>query len=70
MNFPPVQLLRALSGVRSGSEPAPVCLVCHEAVRKQEAQLRLRGETYVHSRCATYRMRTRPGSYSRLGYPW
>ena len=34
-----------------------------------EERVRLRGETVVHRRCATYRLRNRDSSGSRLGFP-
>jgi hypothetical protein len=37
------------------------CLVCHEAVRDAGEAVRLSGGGYVHSECATYRMRQRLG---------
>jgi hypothetical protein len=47
----------------------PVCLVCGRGIRPGEELMRLRGETLVHRRCATYEMRRRPTGAERLGYP-
>ena len=47
----------------------PVCPLCQKDLREGEERLRLRGATFVHRRCATYRLRNRRGSSSRLGYP-
>jgi hypothetical protein len=47
----------------------PVCLVCGRGIRPDEELMRLRGETVVHRRCATYQMRRRPKGTERLGYP-
>jgi hypothetical protein len=48
---------------------APVCFVCRGRILPSEERLRLRGETVVHRRCATYRARTRRSAGSRLGFP-
>jgi len=45
------------------------CLVCHGPIRADEQQMRVHGEAYVHSRCATYRMRQLRDHSARLGYP-
>jgi hypothetical protein len=51
-----------------GRGSAPTCFVCQSRVLPSEERLRLRADTVVHRRCATYRVRTRrPGS--RLGFP-
>lgn len=47
----------------------PVCLVCGRGIGPGEELMRLRGETLVHRRCATYEMRRRPKGAERLGYP-
>ena len=51
---------------RAGSEP---CFVCHEPILPSDERIRLRGETLVHRRCATYRLRSRRSPDSRLGFP-
>jgi len=57
---------RLLTQSRAG---VPTCLVCGDVIRDSDRRVRVRGETYVHRRCATYRMRqTRAGS-DRLGHP-
>jgi hypothetical protein len=43
------------------SAPAPIL--------PSEERLRLRGDTVVHRRCATYRIRNHGRSGSRLGFP-
>jgi hypothetical protein len=60
-----------LSPVRRlmGRAPSHTCFVCHERILPSEERLRLRGETVVHRRCATYRTRTRRPPGSRLGFP-
>jgi hypothetical protein len=45
------------------------CFVCHERILPSEERIRLRGETLVHRRCATYRVRSRRSPDSRLGFP-
>ena len=47
----------------------PVCLVCGRGIGPGEELMRLRGETLVHKRCATYQMRRRREGAERLGYP-
>jgi hypothetical protein len=47
----------------------PVCLVCGHGTGPGEESMRLRGETFVHRRCATYAMRRRRKGSERLGYP-
>jgi hypothetical protein len=47
----------------------PVCLVCGRGIGPGEDLIRMRGETLVHRRCATYEMRRRPTGADRLGYP-
>jgi hypothetical protein len=47
----------------------PVCLVCGRGIAPEEELIRLRGETLVHRRCATYEMRRRPTGAERLGDP-
>ena len=50
--------LRARVRVRVRVRKAdPACLVCQRHVRQDEQRLHLRGETFIHTRCATYRMR-------------
>jgi hypothetical protein len=51
---------------RAGTD---TCFVCHGPILPSEERLRLRGETIVHRRCATYRVRTRRSPGSRLGFP-
>jgi hypothetical protein len=46
----------------------PICLVCGRSITSGQELMRLRGETVVHRRCATYDMRRREG-VERLGYP-
>jgi hypothetical protein len=43
--------------------------VCRSRILPSEERMRLRGDTVVHRRCATYRLRTRQSSGSRLGFP-
>jgi hypothetical protein len=44
------------------------CLVCQGAILPSDERMRLHGETVVHRRWATYRIRNRrPGG--RLGFP-
>jgi len=45
------------------------CFVCHKPILPSEERLRLRGETLVHRRCATYRLRSQRSSGWRLGFP-
>jgi hypothetical protein len=52
-----------------GRASAGTCFVCHKPILPSEERLRLRGETVVHRRCATYRTRTRRPPGSRLGFP-
>jgi hypothetical protein len=67
MAFPADTLNRVLRNPpRSGD---PVCLLCQRHVRTDEQRLRLGGETYVHSRCATHRVRAVRAGESRLGHP-
>ena len=47
----------------------PVCLVCGRGIGPGEKLMRLRGETLVHRRCASYQMRRRREGAERLGYP-
>ena len=47
----------------------PVCWVCGHRIASGEPLMRLRGETVVHRRCATYAMRRRRQGRERLGYP-
>jgi hypothetical protein len=49
--------------------PAPTCFVCRAPIAPSEERLRLRRDTVVHRRCATYKTRTRRAPGSRLGYP-
>jgi hypothetical protein len=44
------------------------CFVCRKPILPSEERLRLRGDTVVHRRCATYRIRTGRSSGSRLGF--
>jgi hypothetical protein len=67
MTFPTVKLTRAVRA--AGRTDDPVCLLCRKDVRRDEQRLRLRGETYVHRRCATYRMRNVRSGRSRVGFP-
>jgi hypothetical protein len=48
---------------------APTCFVCRSRILPSEERLRLRGDTVVHRRCATYRVRTRRSPGSRVGFP-
>jgi hypothetical protein len=48
---------------------APTCFVCRAPIAPSEERLRLRGDTVVHRRCATYKIRTRRPAKSRLGFP-
>lgn len=66
MALPTNRLKRLLRPRPSGD---PVCLLCQRHVRTDEQRLRLRAETYVHSRCATYRVRGVRAGQSRLGHP-
>lgn len=66
MAFPGDSLNRVL---RVPTRSDPVCLLCQRTVRTDERRLRLDGETYVHSRCATYRVREVRAGQSRLGHP-
>lgn len=45
------------------------CFVCRRPIVPSDERLKLRGDTVVHRRCATYRLRNRRSSDSRLGYP-
>ena len=45
------------------------CFICRKPIQRYEDRLRLRGDTLVHRHCATYRMRNRDRSDSRLGFP-
>ena len=49
--------------------PGATCFACRGPILPSEERLRLRGDTFVHRRCATYRMRNRSSSGSRLGFP-
>ena len=51
-----------------GGGAATTCFVCHRPVLPSEERLRLRGDTVVHRRCATYRIRNRSSSGSRIGF--
>jgi hypothetical protein len=51
-----------------GGGAVTTCFVCQRPILPSEERLRLHGETVVHRRCATYRIRTRR-SGSRLGFP-
>jgi hypothetical protein len=52
-----------------GRGPISTCFVCHGPILPSEERMRLRGDTVVHRRCATYRIRNRAPSRSRLGFP-
>jgi hypothetical protein len=52
-----------------GRTPTGTCFVCHRPILPSEERMRLRGDTVVHRRCATYRMRARRSSGSRIGFP-
>jgi hypothetical protein len=43
--------------------------VCRAPILPSHERLRLRGETLVHRRCATYRIRGRRSAGSRIGFP-
>jgi len=45
------------------------CFVCGEPILPSDERMRLRGDTVVHRRCATYRVRNRGASTSRVGFP-
>jgi hypothetical protein len=45
------------------------CLVCGKRIGQRDDALRLRGNTRVHKRCATYDVRRRRYGSERLGYP-
>jgi hypothetical protein len=49
--------------------PLTTCFVCQAPILPSEARMRLRGDTEVHRRCATYRVRNGGSSGSRLGFP-
>ena len=51
-----------------GRGPVTTCFVCHKLILPSEERLRVRGDTVVHRRCATYRTRNRGSSGSRLGF--
>jgi hypothetical protein len=51
-----------------GSGAATTCFVCRRPILPSEERLRLRGDTMVHRRCATYRIRNHSSSGSRLGF--
>ena len=55
------RVLRARVRVRV-SKADPACMVCQKQVQQDEQSLHLRGETFIHTRCATYRMRDRQGA--------
>jgi hypothetical protein len=67
MNLTQAGLASVRRLLRRGSHPT--CFVCKSRIRPSEERMRLRGETVVHRRCATYRMRTHRGAASRLGFP-
>jgi hypothetical protein len=48
---------------------AGTCFVCRGTILPSDERLRLRGDTLVHRRCATYRIRTRRSTGSRIGFP-
>jgi hypothetical protein len=52
-----------------GRATSGTCFACHKPILPSEERLRLRGETVVHRRCATYRTRTNRSASSRLGFP-
>jgi hypothetical protein len=77
-NCPDSASITAMNPVHAGLErvrgllrqdSAPTCFVCRRPILPPEERLRLRGETVVHRRCATYRLRTRRSADSRLGFP-
>jgi len=49
--------------------PLSTCFVCRNPIPPSEERMRPRGDTVVHRRCATYRLRSRGPSGSRLGFP-
>jgi hypothetical protein len=49
--------------------PLSTCFVCQSPILPSEERFRLGGDTVVHRRCATYRIRSRGSSGSRLGFP-
>ena len=52
-----------------GRGPHSRCFVCRKPILASEERMRLRGDTVVHRRCATYRIRNRGSSGSRIGFP-
>jgi hypothetical protein len=52
-----------------GRAPTGTCFVCRRPILPSEERMRLRGDTVVHRRCATYRVRTHGSSGSRIGFP-
>ena len=67
MNLLDAGLAPVLRLMRRG--PLSTCFVCHKPILPSEEGMRLRGDTIVHRRCATYRIRNRGSSGSRLGFP-
>ena len=57
MAFPVDLFNRAFRARTRVRKADPACLVCQKHVRQDEQRLHLRGETFIHTRCATYRMR-------------
>jgi hypothetical protein len=55
--------------MKHGPASAGPCFICRKPIQRYEDRLRLRGDTLVHRQCATYRMRNRHPSDSRLGFP-
>ena len=49
--------------------PVSTCFVCRKPILPSDERMRLRGDTIVHRRCATYRIRNRTTEASRLGFP-
>jgi hypothetical protein len=67
MNLLDAGLARVRQLMHGGS--APTCFVCRAPIAPSEERLRMRRDTVVHRRCATYRMRTHRTADSRLGFP-
>jgi hypothetical protein len=52
-----------------GGGATQTCFVCHSPILPSDERLRVRGDTVVHRRCATYRARNGGTSGSRIGFP-
>jgi len=49
--------LAVLTSIARRNPPPHRCPICHGAVQPGRDALRMRGEYYIHRRCATYRVR-------------